>query len=755
MTNFISRVARVTGAGGPVRSFIASHIGWSRRIQSDRPRGKIFGPRLAISLAGITLITITIVGATFMVWDMRERTIANYQRGADMLGTVLAERTTRYFQVADRVLQELQMRVRILDIRGPEDFQARLGTTEIDEFLLARMRNLPQGNAFLLVDAAGRVASSSRGIGRKGIDVSGADYLRYFAAHDDPGIFVSEVRPSHMDGTSRLYLARRINAPDGTFLGVAVGAIDVADLSDFHRKVNDQAGQTISLLRRDGLLLIRDPDPTGSVGHLMPASSRWYGVVRAGGGNYRSSGVLTGHAAMVSVHPLHDFPLVIDVSVEEHVALAPWRHDSGLIGIMTAAAVFGFLMLFRVIGLQFGDLSDQNARLKQAAAALNASEHSVAEKSRMLEMTLEHMDQGLIMIDGERTVPICNRRAIELLDLPPELMARHPTFEELLAFQWSQDEFAESDLEFRSFVQRALLLKGPRIYERRRPNGRVLEVRSTALPDGEAVRTFTDVTDRHNAVEALARAKEQAECANLAKSEFLANMSHELRTPLNAIIGFSELIKDQMGGPVSEPYVSYATDINTSGHHLLELINGILDLSKIEAGHYTIVEEPVNVGRLLGLCQRMMAPQAEAAHVRIVCDPSLADVTLSVDRGAVRQVLINLLANAVKFSPAGGIASVRAEPTADGGIAVLVIDDGIGIEPEALRHLFEPFRQADASITRKFGGTGLGLTISRRLMALHGGKLEIASEPGHGTTVRATFPAMRVVPTQAAQSAMA
>jgi signal transduction histidine kinase len=389
-----------------------------------------------------------------------------------------------------------------------------------------------------------------------------------------------------------------------------------------------------------------------------------------------------------------------------------------------------------------------------SATALSDSERSVAEKSRMLEMTLEHMDQGLIMIDSERRVPICNRRAMELLQLPPELIARHPKFEDLLEFQWSQNEFAESGLEFRSFVQRALLLEGPRIYERRRPNGRVLEVRSTSLPDGEAVRTFTDVTDRHNTLEALARAKEQAECANRAKSEFLANMSHEFRTPLSAIIGFSELIKDQMAGPVGEPYVSYATDINTSGLHLLELINGVLNLSKIDAGHYALTEERVNMGKLLSHCQRLMSPQAEAGQVRIVCDPALADVTLSVDRSAVRQVLLNLLANAVKFSPAGGVASVRAERMADSSVALLVIDSGIGIEPEVLGSLFEPFRQADASITRKFGGTGLGLTINRKLMTLHGGTLDITSQPGKGTTVRATFPAGRVVHAEPAKAAM-
>jgi signal transduction histidine kinase len=424
---------------------------------------------------------------------------------------------------------------------------------------------------------------------------------------------------------------------------------------------------------------------------------------------------------------------------------AAWRHEAGLLALATVGSVAGFLVVLRVIGQQFGRLADRNALLLQTAAALRDSESRAAENARILETTLEHMDQGLIMIDSDRAVAICNRRAIELLDLPADLMAGRPKFEDVLAFQWTQHEFVESDAEFRSFVQRALLLDGPRIYERRRPNGRVLEVRTTMLPEGEAVRTYTDVTERRNALDALAIAKEQAEGANRAKSEFLANMSHELRTPLNAIIGFSELIRDQTDGPVGATYISYAEDINAGGRHLLHLVNDFLDMSKIEAGRYDLVEEPVNLRTLLRVCQRIMAPQAQAGKERIIYESDLADVTLQVDRRAVRQVLLNLLHNAVKFSPGGGDVVVQTEQTPDGGVAVLVSDNGIGIDPTAMQFLFEPFRQAEASTTRRFGGTGLGLAISRRLMVLHGGTLEIASRHGAGTTARAIFPAARVV----------
>jgi signal transduction histidine kinase len=224
----------------------------------------------------------------------------------------------------------------------------------------------------------------------------------------------------------------------------------------------------------------------------------------------------------------------------------------------------------------------------------------------------------------------------------------------------------------------------------------------------------------------------------------LANMSHELRTPLNAIIGFSELIAGQACGKIAPRYVEFAQDILGSGKHLLDLINDLLDMSKIEVGQLELSDEPVEMGPMIRSCMNMVEPRAVAGKVTVDALDPLPPFVLRADRRAVRQIMLNLMSNAVKFTPEGGSVALAIEPDG-GGLAFIVRDTGIGIAKDALTHLGEPFRQVDASIARRFGGTGLGLAITQKLLALHGGTLRFDSEPGRGTTVWAVFPATRVL----------
>ena len=221
-------------------------------------------------------------------------------------------------------------------------------------------------------------------------------------------------------------------------------------------------------------------------------------------------------------------------------------------------------------------------------------------------------------------------------------------------------------------------------------------------------------------------ARDLAEKANRTKSEFLANMSHELRTPLNAIIGFSEMIKAEVYGPGLPRYRDYATDIHGAGQHLLSLINDILDLSKAEAGKLELHVEPVDLADLIRESTRLMSERAAQQNLRLTLDIA-ALPPLLIDRLRTKQILLNLLSNAIKFTPEHGSVSVKADLDQAGRVVICVRDTGIGIAPEKIALAFEPFRQIDSTLARKFEGTGLGLPLVKTLIELHGGDVTLES----------------------------
>ena len=267
-------------------------------------------------------------------------------------------------------------------------------------------------------------------------------------------------------------------------------------------------------------------------------------------------------------------------------------------------------------------------------------------------------------------------------------------------------------------------------------------------PEGEYlgyIGILVDVTERRRLESELMLAKEGAETANRTKTQFLANMSHELRTPLNAIIGFSEIMMKEMFGKVDSPhYLGYVGDINQSGRHLLEVINDILDLSKIEAGKLELHEESCDVPAILRSAIRLVRDRAAANRVHLVERMAPDLPALLADARAVKQIVLNLLSNAVKFTPADGTVVLAAQLTREGGMLINVSDTGIGISAEDLPRALEAFGQIDSSLGRRFEGTGLGLPLTKALADMHGAAFDLKSEPDVGTRVSITFPPARV-----------
>lgn len=280
-----------------------------------------------------------------------------------------------------------------------------------------------------------------------------------------------------------------------------------------------------------------------------------------------------------------------------------------------------------------------------------------------------------------------------------------------------------------------------------RPDGTLryalCEGRCKLNDEGDVIKLFgviQDITDQTLTERALRQAKEAAEQAYQAKTRFLANMSHELRTPLNAIIGFSEMMQRQLLGPIgNERYLDYLTGIHQSGEHLLDLISDILDMSKIEVGKYKLSLEEINVNKTLRIATHMMDGRAQESGLKLVLNCPEEDPKIIADRRAVMQILLNLLSNSVKFTKAGGQVELSCSVTND-GILLKVSDTGVGIPRLKLERVTRPFEQVANAMTRNHEGSGLGLSITKNLVELHGGELTIKSQMGVGTTVSVSLP---------------
>jgi signal transduction histidine kinase len=405
------------------------------------------------------------------------------------------------------------------------------------------------------------------------------------------------------------------------------------------------------------------------------------------------------------------------------------------------AAMGRAVEVFRRNTLERDELLSERA---QAAARLeklvDERTGELQQREGVLRVTFDNMTHGVIMFDAQLRLASWNRQLAQMLDLPDSFFAQKPSFADFIRYLAERGEYGSANID--AEIQRFIAdVNRHYSFERTRPNGTVLEIRHNPLPEGGIVIIYSDITERKSNEEALKVARDHAEAMSRTKSSFLANMSHELRTPLNAIIGLTEMMVKNAARFGTEKAQEPLQRVNRAGTHLLGLINQVLDLSKIEAGKLEFNPQTVQLAPLIKDVISTAEQLAEQNKNRLVVDAQKNLGELTVDPMRLRQILLNLLSNACKFTKAGEV-KLAARKVSNGSdfVEFAVSDTGIGMTAEQQAKLFEEFTQADAATAQKFGGTGLGLAITRKLARMMGGDVTVTSEPGKGSVFTVRLP---------------
>lgn len=380
---------------------------------------------------------------------------------------------------------------------------------------------------------------------------------------------------------------------------------------------------------------------------------------------------------------------------------------------------------------------------------LESSRDIVSESQAALEGVLSVATEGIIILDKDLNIYLFSQGAEHIFGRDAEEMAGTPV-DQLIPARL-RDAHRGNMQRFKEGSQKSLRMSARNGLVGLRKDGEefpaTVSVSKVEARGGHLYAVILrDISLEKSTQQNLHNAKLAAETADQAKSHFLATMSHELRTPLNAVIGFSEMMEQQVFGPLGHPkYASYATHIREAGTHLLTLISDILDLSKIEAGKEELFEQEVNVSETLRAAMQLMNAQAESAGVGLKLDVPESLPVLLADETKVKQILFNLMSNAIKFTAPGGKVTLKAYWSGGPNLILQIVDTGVGIAPEDISKALSAFQQVNRDTHATQEGTGLGLPLAKNLIELHGGSLDLQSERGFGTTVTVTFPAERIV----------
>ncbi len=573
-------------------------------------------------------------------------------------------------------------------------------------------KELPQVHAILVADQDGRVINSSLSFPPPSTNIADRTYFAEQKKWLGVGLYIDRIVVSRVDRKTVFAISRPVLDKYGNFRGIVASFSDPGYFEEFYNSQSEEQGAITLLERDDGAILAG----TGLSDELLTVehSSAWSDSDKAN----TSIAKVRGYPAKVVLigKPIITSPQFLTFSVM----------DVGLLLVMTALA--GWLA---TAAAREATRVDREARARQTAEARLLS----AIESAPAAFALYNENDRLILSNelyGSFFAPI------------KDLLVPGKTFKEIAEAAVDQHVYADEHQNDPEFLQWRLKQHrsgmGEPIIQLR--DGRWVLMRERRTKEGHTVLFCSDITLLKKREEELKVAQELAEQANRAKTSFLANMSHELRTPLNAIIGFSEMIERKLLGSISENYREYGAIIHVSGEHLLSIINDILDAAKLNSGKTELYFEPIDINQTITEAVAMISKRVEYARVQIATDLDPRCPIIEADALRIRQVLLNVLTNAVKFTPAGGHITVSTAVEGS-DLRIAVTDTGIGMAPEDIPRALQPFTQVNSGTTRAQEGTGLGLPISKSLVELHGGRFELTSAPKIGTTVTISLPIQR------------